>query len=100
MRLKNGVKVSGVKPELLLGLMITYDIFKTAGRYLVITCVTDSHEHKPKSLHNVGQAADIRTRDLLPGEAQSIASKMREALGPDYDVVVEGTHIHLEFDPK
>lgn len=53
------------------------------------------------SLHYEGDALDFRTRNVLGGQsvAESWAERMQFALGDDYDVVFEGTHIHVEFQP-
>lgn len=31
---------------------------------------------------------------------EEIKKDIQAAIGPDYDVIVESNHIHLEFDPK
>jgi hypothetical protein len=66
---------------------------------LVITSVTDG-KHSPNSLHYVGYAFDMRTRDLSQVDKKNLAVDLREALGQEFDVVVEKTHIHVEFQPK
>lgn len=85
---------------------------------LVVTSAADGR-HSAGSLHYVGRAFDIRTLGDRPGgikvpdsielgeggayidrAAHAWAGRMRQQLGPDYDVVVEGNHIHAEWDPK
>jgi hypothetical protein len=53
------------------------------------------------SLHYKGDALDFRIRNVLGGISvvESWAERMQFALGHDYDVVLEDTHIHIEFDP-
>ena len=54
--------------------------------------------HSKNSLHYVGRAIDIRTRDMkLPAYT---ARKLKIALGNNFDVILESDHIHIEFDPK
>jgi hypothetical protein len=81
------------------------------GDIMVVTSATDG-THKEGSLHYVSCAFDIRyTGDRLGGivaddlSAQTTAAgewvaRMKQQLGPDYDVVAEATHIHVEWDPK
>ena len=99
MQLKGGVKVRGVQPEILLGIMVAKEVYYDAGQTFTITSVCDG-KHSEKSLHYNGQAVDIRTRDLSGVTAQDIATRIKLRLGGDYDVVNEGDHIHIEFDPK
>ena len=56
----------------------------------------------PTSLHNVGQAADIRISNLPDGKVQQVVAEIAEAIGPEFDVVLEADkgHIHLEWQPK
>jgi hypothetical protein len=51
-------------------------------------------------MHYAGAAVDIRTRDLAPEEQKKFEARVRECLGEDFDVVLEETHLHLEFQPK
>lgn len=66
-----------------------------------ITSANDSH-HMEGSLHYADRAFDIRIRNVKDGE-KSInfwATKIAAALGPDYDVIREKDHIHVEYDPE
>ena len=56
--------------------------------------------HGAGSLHYAGQAVDIRTRDLVPEMRQKIAARIRECVGEDFDVILEDTHLHVEYQPK
>lgn len=109
--LKPEVKVGGLQPELVLGLLVARDVYAGHGFPLVITAVRDG-KHKEGSLHYTGFAADLRAPSrYLAGDTninKTVAAEVKAALGPDYDVVVEGddtpgataAHIHLEYDPK
>lgn len=63
-----------------------------------ITSIVDG-EHRPKSRHYSGLAFDLRIW-YMGGEQEAFAIALRKVLGPDYDVIVERTHIHCEWDPK
>jgi len=97
--LKEGIKVNGVKPELTLGLIIADKVWANHNQELVVTELTGG-KHGRASLHYVGLAADLRTRYFTDVEKELVAKDLRDALGENYDVVVEASHIHLEFQPK
>lgn len=107
MKLKNGVLVAGVQPETLVAMMVAKDAAELHGVEFVVTSVTDG-THKEGSKHYAGRAFDMRTRDLEdPIEREALASTIRVDLnGKDtnwegeYDVVLESTHIHIEYDPR
>ena len=98
MQLKKGVSVKGIRPELLLGLTIASDVYKKLGEDLVITAVTDG-KHKRGSLHFLGLGADLRTR-FFSDNGKNATKLLKEALGDEFDVVLEKDHIHLEYQPK
>lgn len=100
MKLKAGAKLDGVQWRMFDAAIKAEAVFQQAGADLVITSGSDG-KHKPTSLHYKGLALDFRTRDLRPPSAViNVAHRLRAALGADFDVVVEGDHIHLEYDPK
>ena len=55
--------------------------------------------HSPGSLHYIGRGVDVRYPRSCDNR-QKLAQQLREALGPSFDVVVEGNHLHIEYDPK
>jgi len=100
-RIKPGVDLSGIRSELVLALGVASAVYTTFGKNLTITSARDS-KHKAGSKHYVGLAADLRTSaaGIDAVTAGRIQAELKEALGAQFDVVVEGDHIHLEFDPK
>lgn len=93
---KPGVKVSGMTATAFRAVAVVLSVFERHGLDLVVTSITDG-KHMPKSLHYEGKAFDIR---LPSGVAiGGIVLECRKALGPDFDVVWEPTHIHVEYDP-
>ncbi len=95
--IKSGVDLRGLQPQMALAYTI---ISKCYGMYdCVITSGSDS-KHGPNSLHYSGRALDIRTRHLAGQALQAIVDKVKECLGPQFDVVLESDHLHVEFDPK
>lgn len=75
----------------------------------VVTALQDGH-HNPGSLHAIGKAVDLRTKDLSPPFLAQLVSDLRKLLDPQgFDVVNEGVnataatvgaHVHIEFQPK
>jgi hypothetical protein len=99
MQLKAGVKLSGVRPELVLALGIAAEIYqKYFSTVMTVTSVKDG-SHRSGSKHYIGCAADLRIWGL-EGRVTAVVDALRASLGEDFDVVPEGDHIHLEFAPK
>lgn len=71
-------------------------VYAKQGYDLVVTSVTDG-DHKSGSLHHTGCAVDLR---LPPLDAPLMVGSLRDALGVEFDVVLETDHIHVEYDPK
>lgn len=69
------------------------------GEDATVTYTTNGR-HKSSSLHYQGHAVDLRTRDMTPDQRRDALNRLREVLGEDFDVVDEGDHIHVEYDPE
>lgn len=95
-RVKPGVRIAGIRAELVLALRILEEEFKQRGEYVTITSVTEG-KHSLGSLHPKGLAVDIR---LPRVGAVNLVRTLKAILPDDFDVVLEETHIHVEFDPK
>ena len=94
------VSLAGLQPQMVLGLVIAEGVYKTYGVELVITSGSEG-KHGVASLHYVGLAVDIRRRDFTTvAVVEEVALKLRRNLGKEFDVVVERTHIHIEYQPK
>lgn len=101
MRLKEGVLIKGIKAETVLGIMLVDSIYRdTIGKNnLVITSISDG-QHMKNSKHYSGFAFDIRTIDLTEDKKQHLFRELKFFLNYEFDVVLEKTHIHIEYDPK
>jgi hypothetical protein len=95
--IKPGVRVRGLSNEILLAIMIAESIYRETEGTMVITSLTDG-QHKAGSLHHTGEAVDLRLP--LPVTRLQVISRLKTALGAEYDVVLESDHIHIEYDPK
>jgi hypothetical protein len=94
--IKPGVIIFGLQPEMLLGISIIASIFAEQKEDLVITSVMDG-KHMAGSRHYAGQAVDIR---LVSVSEAFLPAKLKAALGPDFDVVPESDHLHIEYDKR
>lgn len=69
---------------------------------LWVTSANDGR-HMQGSRHYTNEAFDLRVRNIrghVSREAKEWAARLKERLGRGYDVVFEGDHIHVEFDPN
>ena len=99
MKIKPGVSIAGVQPELVVGMMVINSVYEKWNIEYVLTSVKDG-KHKKKSLHYVGYAQDSRTRDFVEDDLSDVAADLRDSLGDEFDVVLEGDHFHIEFQPE
>lgn len=93
------VALIGMSTPLVLALMVCADVYAAFGYDCVVTSVTDS-KHGSTSLHYAGDAIDLRTKHLKEGDAVKIHAKIRYALNRDFDVLLEGNHIHIEWQAR
>ena len=87
------------------------EVFDDFGHNMRITHIRDG-KHSRGSLHYVGDAVDIiwlPYKDMPPGMAHDIRDQLYLKLNgfprtagmvPDYDIVYEGSHFHIEYQPK
>ena len=99
MKLKHGVTITGIRPEMLIGIMVAQQIYIDHGIDFVITSALDS-THSKTSLHYAGAAVDIRTREMSQSAARLVCDSILVALPQDFDCVLESNHIHLEWQPR
>ena len=102
-QLKDSANLKGIVPASVDPIIeAAAPVYERFGKDLVITSGTDG-QHMQGSLHYVGKALDLRASeawgysDRVRGQ---IAGHLRRELGPNYDIVIEPTHIHAEHDPS
>lgn len=93
------VSLRGIQLQTVLAIVIANDIFTANGRECVITSVADG-KHSRGSLHYAGAAVDLRSRHLTTTEKENILADLKAKLNTDYDVILEATHFHIEYQPK
>ena len=97
--MKHGVDLRGLQSQMVLAYMIAVACYARHGYPCTITSASDS-KHGPNSLHYKGKALDLRTRNVPEELRQGLRDEIANALGPQFDVVLESDHMHMEFDPK
>lgn len=111
--IKPGVKLAGVRVELLAGLIVLGPLFASRGIPMVWTSGVDGNHH-PGSLHGLGYAMDLRSSTKFGCPASTDASLLADgkaALGPEFDFILEdvtgpdgeanpNVHFHLEWDAR
>lgn len=96
MLIKVGVDISRLRPEIRKKLSMIEGEYKQIAQELVITSTFEGN-HSAGSLHYANLAVDIRRP---PDGLHYAIANISNALGPNYDVVTESDHIHIEYDPK
>lgn len=104
MRLKPGVRLVGLQPQIVLAMLVTEGVYWELGHEFVVTSCNDS-KHGDKSLHYEGRAFDARSKHVPVDHKQLLLDRLREQLGADFDVLMEfvgkdNEHLHVEYDPK
>ncbi|HQK28460.1 MAG TPA: hypothetical protein PLC85_11090 [Smithellaceae bacterium] len=72
---------------------------EVAGKEIVITSLIDG-VHSKNSRHYSGNAFDMRVWIYTDSQRSQITKRLKSELGRDFDVIDEGDHIHIEYDPK
>jgi hypothetical protein len=97
---KEGVPVTGLSAMTYQAIFICAQVFNKYNKPLTVTSTTDG-EHIENSFHYIGDAFDIRTR-RLPFQTQlklmNECKRELKKLSRCFQVVLEETHIHVEFD--
>ena len=105
MRIKEGVKITGVRPEIMLGLLVCECALLKRGHEVIVTELVGG-THSRTSLHPVGLAVDFRSKHIDSIEEKyDLLDIMKDSLGEKYDLLLENAggqeeHFHLEYQPK
>jgi len=101
LRLKKGVRLLGLQPQTVFGIMVAHSCYSAVNKdgECFITSGTEGR-HSRGSRHYVGLAFDLRMRRLTKEQKKILHGMIKEALTNQFDVVLEKTHIHVEYDPE
>lgn len=100
--IKPGVDLRNLVPQMAVAYTVAALIYQKFGYVCTITAAFDG-VHMTNTLHQrdgLCRALDLRTNTLNPHDIPLVHAMLKEALGPQFDVVLEKDHIHMEFDPK
>jgi hypothetical protein len=94
----------GIAPELLLGVMVVNSIYDDLGIDCVITSITDG-KHMEHSRHYLGDAIDIRCKNIPTRLRGDVYTLIKSSLTTDYNVVWEARgkpqeHFHISWKPR
>jgi len=95
----NKVNLDNVHYKIYWAISIVAQLYEAGDSELVLTSVRDSKHSFKNSFHYVGRAFDCRIWNYN-GNLNNLTQSIREALGDEFDVILESDHIHIEFDPK
>jgi hypothetical protein len=99
MKIKENASIQGLNIKMRPVLIWADKIWEEHGQELVITAGLDG-AHSAGSLHYYGLALDLRTRYFDAETKHLVYAKLKSSLSRDYDVILHGSHIHVEYDPK
>lgn len=98
LQFKEGVKLTITKAvnELL---QAGVAAFTAVNKPCVVTSGRDG-QHQVNSKHYTDAALDFRIFHLQADELHTVVQALKRTLGQDFDVVIEPSHLHVEYDPK
>jgi hypothetical protein len=100
---KEGVELTGLSEHMWVALHQVHCIFMQNDLESVTVTSTLDGEHKPGSLHYLGNAIDIRTRDIHADTIQRVyyvIKKILKQIDKRYQTVLHDTHLHIEYDRR
>ena len=98
MKVKAGVDLTNMSPKAIQVVALAAPLWTALGEEIVVTSGREGN-HMKGSKHYLGEAIDFRTRYFPDSVKRALAVCLQHRLGDAYDVVVESTHIHVEYDP-
>ena len=109
MQIKPGADVRFLRPEVTARLWTIEQCFRhhAPDEYTFVLTSGSDGTHSANSLHYKGLAVDIRRWYMADGKRTDlgrntlgrIRNSLAKALGSDWDIILESSHMHLEFDP-
>lgn len=110
-RLKQGVLLTNVCPQMILVIQVVNEIYKSHGIHETWITSCDDSQHGPTTLHGKGRALDFRIHNVPEPLRAPIVSKLKACLndktngGKEFEVYwespgTENEHLHVEYDPK
>ncbi len=105
MKLKPGVRIHGIKPEMTIVMLAAERIWSKYpkkpdpdGPECTITSGIEGG-HSRTSDHYKGYALDFRTRYFAEEYKKQVRDDMKEALGDDFYIILHKSHLHASYRP-
>lgn len=99
LELKPGVALNLVTGRMAIGARLVECAYDQMGYTCVITSGNDG-VHQDNSKHYVGDALDFRVSIVPQEQHAQLCALIKKKVGSQFDVVYEGDHVHVEWDPK
>lgn len=111
MLIKLGVEITRLDNSIRKKLGVINAVYMTIGFEPVITSTFEGN-HIAGSWHYQNKAIDFRLPEQCPRTKplpdyldwnqvnSQLVIELKRKLGDDYDIILENSHIHIEFDPK
>ena len=99
MKIKPGVRLTGMQPQMVLAAVIAESVFVKYGVECVLTSGVEG-KHSGTCRHYLGFAIDTRSRDFNPADIPKVLAALKEALTDEFYVAFETNHFHISFKPK
>lgn len=99
MRILDKVRVADLRAPMLIALYVADQSFRDHGYDMIWSCGPEG-EHSFGSLHYLNCAVDVDYPGLSESDFRSIRNDIKTRLGNNFDVINEGSHIHIELQPK
>ena len=96
MLIKAGVDISRLKPPIRKKLSKVHTVYRLIGEHMIVTSTYEGN-HSSGSLHYAHLAIDL---SYPLNMSEEFKDDLKIVFGPDYDIVFEESHIHIEYDPK
>ena len=97
MKLKEGADLRGLDVRMRPVLIAAEKVWNDYGQELVVTAGLDG-AHSAGSLHYYGLALDFRINYFDNETVLKVVRDLKEDLPKPFDVILEKTHIHVEYD--
>jgi len=98
MLLKFGVDISRLHRKIRKKLDVIDSIFQRNGAGESVITSTYEGSHRCSSKHYSNEALDLRRRNIRPNVLADIVDELKSQLGGDYFVLLENTHIHIQYN--
>jgi hypothetical protein len=99
LKIKPGVKLEGLQPEMCVVLDLVPTIFASKGYDCWLTCAI---EPRPEGKHPEGRALDFdSSTNIPPSVGQEIQTSVKSYLGEGFGVIWHGPkwHLHVQTPP-